>query len=404
MKKYFKYTAAAVSAAAMVMSSVPAMAAETDTAVKTEETKTEKKDNTVVKSGDDRKAKDSAKNKTVIGNKTEEKAEEKAEEAKPAENTETKVEEKADNTIVKTGDERKSESSAKDKTVIGGKEENETEEKPEEKIEEKTDENTENKTDEDAVNDEAAETVGYSVVNGTINEISTDENGNVRISVETEERGEIVYNEDANGMVIEDNTLKTVNELKAGMKVAVVMDDMAPMTMSLPPQTTAMAFVIEGENPSFTAVEEFDNELSSKTLKLNIDESVTIIDILGSKKTFTADDIKGRKAIVVYGASTKSIPAQTTPYIVVVLESTEETPEEIVSLPLRTALEDMGYTIEWKANDAPIVLTKGETKAEIKIGNDNIVVDGDMVYELSEAVKIVDGVTYVPSDIKDILK
>ncbi len=261
------------------------------------------------------------------------------------------------------------------------------------------------------IKSDEAETIGCSVVSGTIKSVSVEENGKARIAVETAERGEIVFNEDTNLMVIEGNSLRVVNDLKEGMEVSVVMDDNAPMTMSIPPQTNgAIAFVIEGVNPSFVAVEKFDEELSSQTLKLNIDNSVSIIDINGSKKMFTADDIKGSKAIVVYGASTKSLPAQTTPYIVVILDEAEneqpaeEAPEDIVSLPLRATLEEMGYTVEWTANDAPIVLTKDELKASISIDSNSLVVDGDMVYELSENVKLVDGVTYVSSDIKNILR
>ncbi|GFI61268.1 hypothetical protein IMSAG049_00425 [Clostridiales bacterium] len=284
----------------------------------------------------------------------------------------------------------------------------------------KTEAKTEEAEPQGALPAEEPETIGYLVINGTIKEVK-ENNGGMSISVESKERGEIIFNQDSNCIVIENNELKTIKDLKAGMEVSIVMDELAPMTMSLPPQTNgALAFVVNGEEPSFTEVAKFDNELSSDTLKLNIDDSVKIMNINGAKKIFTADDIKGSTSMVVYGASTKSIPAQTTPYIVVILDAEneeipadntvqelpaeKEEPKEITNVPLRDTVTKLGYTIDWKSNDAPIVLTKGESSAEIIIGDNKITVEDDMVYELSSAPALIDGITYVPSDILDILK
>lgn len=276
----------------------------------------------------------------------------------------------------------------------------------------------------------AEESIGYSTLAGKITAVTFEEDGTARITFQNEERGEIIFIEGADCMVIADNELKTLQDLKEGMEVTIVMNDMAPMTMSIPPQTSgAVAIVANGETPVFTAVEKFDDELTGQTLKLNIDETVQILDIRGTKQVLTADSIKGHKAMVVYGASTKSIPAQTTPAFVVILDNgeeatettdttapetkttdtteTTETPEEIKNLPLRTTLEEMGYTIEWTSNDEPIVITKDGLKATVAIDSTSVAITGaesDTTYELSSAVILVDGVTYIPSDVMTVLK
>lgn len=327
MKRYFKYTAAAVSAVTMAVSAVPAMAAQ------------------------------------VIVNDGTQKTAENTEEVKAEE---TKTEE------VKT---------------------------------------------EETAQTPAEESIGYTALTGKITAVTVEEDGTARINFQNEERGEIVFIEGADCMVIVGNEVKSVKDLKEGMEVTVVMNDLAPMTMSLPPQTSgAVAIVANGETPVFTAVDKFDDELTGKTLKLVMDENVQILDIRGTKQALTADDIKGHKAIVVYGASTKSIPAQTTPSFVIILDNgeetaettetteTAETEEKAENVPLRTTLEAMGYTIEWTSNDAPIIITKDAVKAEIKIDSNTVVMEGADAKELSSNVVLVDGVTYIPADFVELLK
>ena len=341
MKRYLKYTAAAVSAVTMAASSVPAFAAQ------------------------------------VIVNDGRKKAE------KTVETEETAAEMETEQAVVDT------------ETV-------ETAEAAE--------------TTETVADTAAEETVGYSTLKGTITAVTVNEDSTARITFQSEERGEIIFNEASDCMVIIDGAVKTLADLKEGMTATIVMDDFAPMTMSLPPQTSgAIAIVVDGETPTTTVVEKFNDELVGGDVKLIIDETVQILDIRGTRQILTADDIKGHKAIAVYGASTKSIPAQTTPYLVVILDNAEETTETTDTtettetrdadetadtvLPLRATLEEMGYTIEWTSNDAPIVITKDDVNLSVSIDSDTVVVDGDMAYQLSSDVTIVDGVTYIPADL-----
>ena len=357
MKKHFRYAAAAVSAMTVIMSTVPAMAGSLT------EVNDDKKDNNTG-------------HQVIVNDEKDNKKEDTKKEDEKKEET------------------KKEESNKEDEKKEEAKKEDEKKEETEAPAE---------------------ETIGYSVLKGKIKEVAVNEDGSARISVETETRGEIVFNETSDCMVIADNAVKALADLKAGMTVSVVMEDNAPMTLSLPPQTSAaVAIVVEGETPSNVAVDKFDEELTGKTVKLIMDDKVQILDIRGTKQALTAEDIKNNKAIVIYGASTKSIPAQTTPYMVIVLPEEEAVPtetaevaeaaEEVKTLPLREAADSLGYEIKWTSNEEPIVLTKGEKTVSLEINSDTITIDGDMVKDLSTDVVIVDGVTYVPSELVDLLK
>lgn len=260
--------------------------------------------------------------------------------------------------------------------------------------------------EEDVMNINEAETIGYSILNGKITGVEFDKDGFAKITFESEERGVIVFNEDARCMVIAGDELKTLADLKEGMEAKVVMDDNSPMTMSLPPQTNgAVAFVIEGEKDVMVTVGKFDDELVSGDLKLNVGDDVQILDIRGSRQILRAEDIKGHKALVVYSFATMSIPAQTNPEMVIILDNGEEAPMvEYELVELREAFEEMGYKVKWTAHNAPIVLDNGEVKAEVLIGSDKMIVDNDMVYELAEKVVILDGTTFITSDAIEFLK
>ncbi len=382
MKKHFRYAAAAVSAMTVIMSTVPAMAGSLT------EVNDDKKDNNTG-------------HQVIVNDEKDNKKEETKKEDEKKEET-------------KKEDEKKEETKKEESNKEDEKKEETKKEEPK-----KEDEKKEEAKKEDEKKEEteapAEETIGYSVLKGKIKEVAVNEDGSTRISVETETRGEIVFNETADCMVIADNAVKALADLKAGMTVSVVMEDNAPMTLSLPPQTSAaVAIVVEGETPSNVAVDKFDEELTGKTVKLIMDEKVQILDIRGTKQALTAEDIKNNKAIVIYGASTKSIPAQTTPYMVIVLPEEEAVPtetaevaeaaEEVKTLPLREAADSLGYEIKWTSNEEPIVLTKGEKTVSLEINSDTITIDGDMVKDLSTDVVIVDGVTYVPSELVDLLK
>jgi len=105
--------------------------------------------------------------------------------------------------------------------------------------------------------------------------------------------------------------------LKIGDLVIGFYDATAPVPLIYPPQYEAivMAKVSPYQN---VKVDYFNSQLVSSdgTLKLNISPLTQII--LVNDQAFTGN-LENRNLTVVYGATTRSIPAQTTPYKIIVL-------------------------------------------------------------------------------------
>ena len=105
--------------------------------------------------------------------------------------------------------------------------------------------------------------------------------------------------------------------INIGNTVIGFFDANAPVPAIYPPQYQAIviATLVPGQN---IKVDYFDNQLVSSdgSLKLNIGPSTEII--LENDQSFTGNPAN-RDLIVVYGPSTRSIPAQTTPYEIVVM-------------------------------------------------------------------------------------
>lgn len=110
-------------------------------------------------------------------------------------------------------------------------------------------------------------------------------------------------------------------KLAAGMSVAAFYDASQPAILIYPPQYQAavMAQVVPGQT---VTVGRFGRGLQNRegTLRLNIDSNTEVI--LENGQSFMGN-LEYHTLAVVYGPSTRSIPAQTTPYQVVVLCSRE---------------------------------------------------------------------------------
>ncbi|XMB67279.1 hypothetical protein RI065_01790 [Mycoplasmatota bacterium zrk1] len=94
-------------------------------------------------------------------------------------------------------------------------------------------------------------------------------------------------------------------------------DALAPAVLIYPPQYSAIVMTEIKPNRR-VKVDFFDQNLvsSDRELKLNIGPNTKITQKNGQRFT---DDLTNRNLVVIYGPSTKSIPAQTTPYEVIVL-------------------------------------------------------------------------------------
>ena len=217
------------------------------------------------------------------------------------------------------------------------------------------------------------------------------------------EQGGLRFAVDSNTIVVnrEDGAYLT-----EGMEVAVVYDAFGPMGMSMPPYLGQVTAVVANADAGFFAVGHFDEELTDmkNMLQLNISDKTDIQNLQGARIRLTAEDVKNQDALVFYGATTRSIPAQTTPSFVLLLTTAEvptgETELETAEMvPLRETAEANGYTVKWQGKTKPILLEKDGATMEITVGSDTYVVDGDMAMKAAMPSELKGGVTFVSSDI-----
>jgi hypothetical protein len=250
------------------------------------------------------------------------------------------------------------------------------------------------------------------------------------VSVENEK------GEPANIIISGETYILNEAELAVGSLITAFYDANAPMIMIYPPQYSAKVVVL-GNLEQNIKVDLFDQDLISadRSLKLNISEETEIITQDG--KTFTGE-LANRKLAVIYGASTKSIPAQTTPEKVVVLFEEELPPVEeektverdlssaeiivneqkieapaaylneegTVMVPLRAIAEALGFELDWNGKTQRIALSE---RIFLKIGEDNytypktpvesgtiLVQTESTSIQLGAAPELINGTTFVP--------
>lgn len=163
--------------------------------------------------------------------------------------------------------------------------------------------------------------VGF--ITGRVKEIRDfiPQEGSKFVSLENEE-GEII----GNLVVSEDTFILDDEDITVGLTVTGFYDATKPMILIYPPQYNIEVLVVEKEGRNVKA-DVFDENLisSDRMLKLNISEETEIVSEDGE---IFEGDLVNRRLVVIYGPSTKSIPAQTTPDKIIVLEEKEEDLEE----------------------------------------------------------------------------
>lgn len=104
--------------------------------------------------------------------------------------------------------------------------------------------------------------------------------------------------------------------VSVGDRVTGYYDGNAPVPLIYPPQYRALVMVKDNPNQN-VKVDYFNSQLESRDgqLKLNLSSYTPIVLING--QAFTRNPAN-RNLIVIYGPTTRSIPAQTTPYEIIV--------------------------------------------------------------------------------------
>lgn len=140
---------------------------------------------------------------------------------------------------------------------------------------------------------------------------------------ETQKGIKIVIVEDKQGgeahFTIDENTYFINNkEIKEGLSITGYYDATKPMIMIYPPQYTIDAVVV-GDMKETVKVDLFDENLISKDnqLKIRVDKDTDVITEDGGEYK---GKLNNKNLVVIYDIATKSIPAQTSPIKVVVLD------------------------------------------------------------------------------------
>lgn len=149
---------------------------------------------------------------------------------------------------------------------------------------------------------------------------------------------------DINHIVVSDETYQMDN-LTVGSEIISFYDAEAPMILIYPPQYSAIVTALVKDGRSIK-VDHFDKDYLSAdgSLKLNISDETEIIQEDGTKYT---GELADHNLIVSYGASTRSIPAQTTPdQIVVLADKDQSVIEEIDDAQLQPSYASISGTIQ----------------------------------------------------------
>ena len=249
------------------------------------------------------------------------------------------------------------------------------------------------------------------------------------------EGAKIMALEDQEGMPInmvvsKDTYVVNNDKITVGATVTGYFDANAPMILIYPPQYSPKVVVVENEDYQ-VKVDIFNDELVSadNMLKLNISEDTKIVTQDG--EVFEGK-LAGEKLVVIYDISTKSIPAQTTPLKVIVLdqdkaedvEELEDTPlydVEIMDIivngkkinsqsaytgeaingkgftmvPLRSVAEALGLEVVWEGKSEGIRVGIAVT---LKIDQDSYTFAKMAPIKLGMAPELVEGITFVPLD------
>lgn len=187
------------------------------------------------------------------------------------------------------------------------------------------------------------------------------------------------------------------------------------MTLSLPPQSTALAVMIyEHVMPNYAIVEGIThNEDGSAVVTTNHGDLLVTISANAQVTPFRTRNIVkvndlqvGDTLVLYYDMVSPSLPAQASTNKVVQLEAGGSIAEnasnsvEPTMCALRDAVKDLELQIVWDAESHTVILQKDAFSATIRIGNTSYGINR-MHMEAAQAAEIRDGRTFVSDDVID---
>lgn len=258
-------------------------------------------------------------------------------------------------------------------------------------------------------------------VSGVISKVIKDDANLPKLIVEDKEKTtETHLNITDEALIFNSSTTEQLkrDSLKEGLLIDAYYDKHKPMLMIYPPRITPEIVIVnDEEKPGNVKVGLFDENLVSldNDLKLNIGEKTVILNEKG--ENISAEELKGKELIVFYTVSTKSIPAQTTPTKIIVLDIAQKHMLEEAQfaigddyymekgekmIPIRKVAEHFGYKVEWQNESATIEIRQQNRSFLISIGKEQYSYNKSLRY-FKAVPEIKNGKAYVPEEILDIL-
>lgn len=252
--------------------------------------------------------------------------------------------------------------------------------------------------------DEEEASEEYTLFSGLIESIQKTEGDNYSVTIASDE--ETIVFTITDQFILDQSALtyKKAGDLIQGEKITAVLDKNSPVTLSSTPTAPeAIGFVLNSET-GFIDHSKYNGKLvnSGNFLMLNIGENTILASSKGIDTAIVKEDLTEKELLVLYTITTKSMPAQTTPELVMLIDTaSEEEEEELVTdlIPLRSTCENLGYTVEWASNSDPVLISKDDITISVVLGSSTIKV-GDQEHVFETPVVLQDSSMYISSQIK----
>ena len=268
------------------------------------------------------------------------------------------------------------------------------------------------------------EKISYMSFEGYVKEIKSN-NGYTSVIMTDGKSDEVIgqFNLKGDMLVVNQDTatIQALDKIEKGQKIRGFYRKDMPMILIYPPVINPEFIMISSEDTkNFVKHSYFDESLTSidNNLKLNISDSSVLIDKHG--KSVDIEKLKNKDLVVVYDVSTKSIPAQTNPKQVIMLEKDadempvkDEALEKIKDsgymangmnmIPLKQVADHFGYEIAWDNSTKTATLRKENSSFTVTIGQQMYGYNKSLQkFEVSPEIK--DARTYVPESILELLQ
>ena len=268
------------------------------------------------------------------------------------------------------------------------------------------------------------EKISYMSFEGYVKEIKSN-NGYTSVIMTDGKSDEVIGQFNLKGDILVVNqdtaTIQALDKIEKGQKIRGFYRKDMPMILIYPPVINPEFIMISSEDTkNFVKHSYFDESLTSidNNLKLNISDSSVLIDKHG--KSVDIEKLKNKDLVVVYDVSTKSIPAQTNPKQVIMLEKDadempvkDEALEKIIDsgymangmnmIPLKQVADHFGYETAWDNATKTVTLRKENSSFTVTIGQQMYGYNKSLQkFEVSPEIK--EARTYVPESILELFQ